>query len=83
MSVTSDWRVTGTSKPSQVEYNITAPKVDKYIVEDQIGEFYLKCLRIYAKIVDLSMEQKLWKTLEHIFANAIIYDITSEGELCG
>ncbi len=38
VSVTSDWRVTGTSKPSQVEYNITAPKVDKYIVEDQIGK---------------------------------------------
>ena len=38
VSVTSDWRVTGASKPSHVEYNITQPKVDKYIVEDQIGE---------------------------------------------
>ena len=42
ISVTSDWRVTGTSKPSQVEYNITAPKVDKYIVENQIGKLKVK-----------------------------------------
>jgi hypothetical protein len=34
-------------------------------------------------ILDASLEQKLWKTLEHIFANAIIYDNTWEGKLCG
>ena len=38
VSVTSDWRVTGTSKPSHVEYNITQQKVDKYIVEDLLGK---------------------------------------------
>lgn len=37
LSVTSDWKVTGTSKPATLEYNITEMLPDKYLVEDQLG----------------------------------------------
>ena len=38
MAVETDWRVTGTSKPSQVEYNITQEIPDKYKYEEELGE---------------------------------------------
>ena len=38
MAVETDWRVTGTSKPSQVEYNITQEIPDKYKFEEELGE---------------------------------------------
>ena len=36
--MTTDCRVTGTSKPAFVEYNMTAPLPSKYYVEDQLGD---------------------------------------------
>ena len=38
VSVSTDWRVTGTSKPAQVEYNISQEIPDKYYFEDELGE---------------------------------------------
>ena len=38
VAVETDWRVTGTSKPSQVEYNITQEIPDKYKYEEELGE---------------------------------------------
>ena len=38
VAVETDWRVTGTSKPSQVEYNITQEIPDKYKFEEELGE---------------------------------------------
>ena len=38
MEVHTDWRVTGTSKPSQVEYNNTQEMPDKYTFEEELGE---------------------------------------------
>jgi integrin alpha 8 len=38
VAVETDWRVTGTSKPSQVEYNISQEIPDKYKFEDELGE---------------------------------------------
>jgi hypothetical protein len=40
LSVSADWKVTGTSKPAVVEYNTTEPLPDKYLVEDQIGKCF-------------------------------------------
>lgn len=37
LSVTADWKVTGKSEPATLEYNISEPLPDKYIVEDQLG----------------------------------------------
>lgn len=38
VTVSTDWRVTGTSKPGQVEYNISQEIPDKYYFEDELGE---------------------------------------------
>jgi integrin alpha 8 len=38
VSISTDWRVTGTSKPDHVEYNITEDLPDKYKFEDELGE---------------------------------------------
>ena len=45
MAVETDWRVTGTSKPSQVEYNITQEIPDKYKFEEELGE---EVIHVYA-----------------------------------
>ena len=34
----TDFRVSGSSRPAYVEYNMSAPVPEKYYVEDQIGE---------------------------------------------
>ncbi len=36
--MSSDWRVTGTSKPEYVEYNISEPLPARYQYEDELGE---------------------------------------------
>lgn len=38
VAIETDWRVTGTSKPDHVEYNITEELPDKYKFEDELGE---------------------------------------------
>ena len=45
VAVETDWRVTGTSKPSQVEYNITQEIPDKYKFEEELGE---EVIHVYA-----------------------------------
>ena len=37
LSVTTEWKVTGKSEPATLEYNISDPLTDKYLVEDQLG----------------------------------------------
>ena len=38
LTVTTDWKVLGSSEPASLEYNISDPFPDKYLVEDQIGK---------------------------------------------
>ena len=39
LTVTTDWKVLGSSEPASLEYNISDPFPDKYLVEDQIGTY--------------------------------------------
>ena len=39
LTVTTDWKVSGISEPASLEYNISDPFPDKYLVEDQIGTY--------------------------------------------
>ena len=54
LTVTTDWKVLGSSEPASLEYNISDPFPDKYLVEDQIGKkICLKKIRtVHFKIPD-------------------------------